>query len=306
MKKHFLIVMVISLLTFGLILASCGNGNDIDDGNGDDDVINLYARGGSDWQEWLSSNLFVKDFYSGVLERGKSYIITVKGNLDTVLDYLKVEVEIAGSPYFPYGSAFTEHGVSLTKGPIDETFLIEKINDPDGNLSSDAENVIVRFKTNYSEDKFNAANNGKIMASISDFSMTISDGIYQWWHGNYLGGSDIGGDPSNGRMFITLLGSFAVYNYNNAEGSDNNISISTGSTITGDMDGIWVNLLWNEEKFGIIYRAIDDSMQGIGIGKGGVDEVLTNASGMSFTFNDINADDYPTSIPGGGWSGFKE
>jgi len=310
MKKHLLIVVLISLLTLGLILASCdnGNGNDIVSVNGDDDVINLYARGGNDWQEWISSNLFVKDFYSGVLEHGKSYIITFKGNLDTVLEYLKVEVEIAGSSYFHYGSAFTEHGVSLTIGPLDEAFLIEKINDPQGNLSSNAENVIVRFKTNHSGDPFNTANNGRIMARICDFSMTISDGVSQWWHGTYLGGSYIGSNPSNGYMFITLLGSFAIYNYNNAEGIANNISISSGSNITGDEDmtGIWVNLLWNGEKLGIIYRAIDDSMQGIGIGKGGVDEVLTNASGMSFTFNDINADDYPTSIPGGGWSGFKE
>ena len=308
MKRHFLIVVLISLLTLGLILASCdnGNGNDIVSVNGDDDVINLYARGGNDWQEWISSNLFVKDFYSGVLEHGKSYIITFKGNLDTVLEYLKVEVEIAGSSYFHYGSAFTEYGVSLTKGPLDETFLIEKIDDPSGNLSSNAENVIVRFKTNHSGGPFNAANNGRIMARISDFSMTISDGVSQWWHGTYLGGSYIGNNPSNGYMFITLLGSFAIYNYNDAEGIANNISISTGDNITGGVTGIWVNLLWNGEKFGIISRASDDSMLGIAIGKGGVEEMLANASGMGFTFHNINANDYPTDIPGGGWSGIKE
>ena len=127
------------------------------------------------WQEWLSGGLLLQDFYDGSLIHGKTYKITVNGNLDTQLPYLKIEIEgFTNDEEHWFGAGFSPNGPFLP-GPIEAIFEVS-IDDPDG--FAQLNNAIIHFelKTNWTKDTtMSATDLGRIMAKINNFSVTIEE-----------------------------------------------------------------------------------------------------------------------------------
>jgi len=142
--------------------------------NSNTQTVYFTFQGGDDWQEWLTDGHFVNNFYNGVFEHGKKYKISINGNLNIELPYLKVEVEChSDDEYVHYGSAFS--GESLSMGLINLIFIIE-IDDPNGRLSINRDFVAIGMKTNWTNDvTMTEDDHGKIMALVNNFNMTIEE-----------------------------------------------------------------------------------------------------------------------------------
>jgi hypothetical protein len=137
----------------------------------------MTINGGASWrQEWSSGGFLLKDWYNGEFKEGTNYKITIKGNTDTAMSNVTLNVRYIpnNGPNYYFTEQYYYGPISINIGQFEETFNVRTKTASDFALYKEFYDI--SFSNNWNSTfSMLESDQGKVMAKISNFSWLIQE-----------------------------------------------------------------------------------------------------------------------------------